>query len=280
MLANIESNEILFRLFSFISLFLLFAFAEWKKPKRQQKIPKIKRWINNLGIMILNSLLLRALFPFASAGFAFWCASEKMGLFHQLSLPSWLEIILSIIALDGIIWLQHLLFHKVPILGRFHAVHHTDLELDITSGTRFHPVEMLISMMIKFASIALLGAPVIAVILFEVILNGMALFNHSNFALPLFIDKPLRRFFVTPDMHRIHHSVSIEEQNSNFGFNLSVWDRVFNTYKEAPEKGHESMILGVHSIRDEKDVIWISGLLKRPFKKRSKVKSARKIRTP
>lgn len=276
MLTNITSHEAFFRLFSFFSIFLIMALAEWRFPKRVLSISKKKRWFNNLSLMLLNTLVLRALFPLAAVGFAAWCAQMNIGLFHLFAFPAWFSIAASVIALDGVIWLQHLLFHKVPLLWRLHRVHHVDLDLDITSGARFHPVEILLSMVIKCAAIAILGAPVVAVILFEVILSTMALFNHSNVALPLFIDKWLRKLLVTPDMHRVHHSVIPKEHHSNFGFNLSIWDRVFHTYCEQPKNGHYEMVIGLDFPRNEKDVVSLPGLLKLPFKQKNDLISSRK----
>lgn len=271
MLSFIESNETFFRLFSFFSIFIIMALAEWRFPKRLLRVNKLARWLNNIALIMLNTLILRVLFPLAGAGFAAWCVQHQIGLFNVVEAPVSMAILVSIIVLDGVIWLQHRLFHQIPLLWRLHAVHHADLDLDTSSGARFHPIEMLLSMLIKFAAIALLGAPIVAVIIFEMILSTMALFNHSNFSLPAFIDKPLRWLLVTPDMHRIHHSIYRHEQNSNYGFNLSVWDRVFNTYRHQPEDGHHEMVLGLRTLRDKKQVIWISGLLRLPFTRNRKV---------
>lgn len=276
MLNDIATHEAFFRLFLFFSVFLIMALAEWRFPKRLLSISKTKRWFNNLSLMILNTLIVRFIFPFAAAGFAAWCASMKIGLFNLVAIPAWLSITASVIALDGVIWLQHLLFHKIPILWRLHYVHHVDLDIDITTGARFHPLEILLSMGIKCAAIALIGAPVIAVILFEVILSAMALFNHSNFHLPFIADKWIRKVFVTPDMHRVHHSTIPKEHHSNFGFNLVLWDHVFHTYRAQPEKGHTKMQIGLDSPRDEKEVVSLYGLLRLPFKRKNKTISTRK----
>ncbi|PKF51870.1 sterol desaturase family protein [Enterovibrio nigricans] len=266
MLEYIESRETVFRLLAFFSLFGVMALAEWLFPKRLLTVKKAKRWFNNISLMMLNTLAVRLVFPIAAAGFAAWCASRGMGLFNLISVPIWVAIILSIVALDGIIWLQHRLFHKIPMLWRLHAVHHADKDLDVTSGARFHTLEILLSMVIKFFAIALLGAPAVAVILFEVILSGMALFNHSNVAIPTSIDRWLRVVVVTPDMHRIHHSVHRHESDTNFGFNLAIWDRLFHTYKDKPEEGHYAMAIGISSHREDKQVVWLPGLLTLPFK--------------
>lgn len=266
MLSFIESQESIFRLLTFFSIFGVMAAAEWLFPKRILTVSKAKRWLNNIALMMLNTALLRAIFPLAAAGFAAWCTRQGIGFFNVFDSPLWLSVVLSIVLLDGIIWFQHKLFHTVPLLWRLHAVHHADRDLDVTSGARFHPVEILLSMLIKFAAIALLGVPVVAVILFEVMLSGMALFNHSNVAIPLSIDRWLRKVVVTPDMHRVHHSIHRYESDSNFGFNLAIWDRLFNTYRAQPEEGHYGMTIGIKSQREEKHVVWLTGLLALPFR--------------
>ncbi|CZF77937.1 sterol desaturase family protein [Grimontia marina] len=266
MLSFVESQESIFRLLTFFSFFGVMAAAEWLFPKRTLTVSKAKRWLNNIALMMLNTAVLRAIFPLAAAGFAAWCSRQGIGLFNILDAPLWLSVILSIVILDGIIWFQHKLFHTVPLLWRLHAVHHADRDLDVTSGARFHPIEILLSMLIKFVAIALLGVPVVAVILFEVILSGMALFNHSNVAIPLSIDRWVRKVLVTPDMHRVHHSIHRYESDSNFGFNLAIWDRLFNTYRAQPEEGHYGMTIGIKSQREEKHVVWLTGLLALPFR--------------
>nr|WP_211254259.1 sterol desaturase family protein [Enterovibrio calviensis] len=255
-----------FRLFTFFSIFAVMALAEWLFPKRLLTVSKAKRWLNNISLMILNTVVLRAIFPLAAAGFAAWCHSQGIGLFNLVEVPLWASVLVCIIALDGIIWLQHRLFHTVPVLWRLHAVHHADRDLDVTSGARFHPIEILLSMVIKIIAIALLGAPIVAVILFEVILSGMALFNHSNVAIPPAIDRWLRPFVVTPDMHRVHHSIHRYESDSNFGFNLAIWDRLFHTYRAQPDDGHYGMTIGIKAHREERHVVWITGLLTLPFR--------------
>ncbi|MDD1784097.1 sterol desaturase family protein [Enterovibrio sp. ZSDZ35] len=265
MLEYIEARETVFRLLTFFSIFGAMALAEWLFPKRLLTVAKAKRWLNNISLMMLNTLAIRLIFPIAAAGFAAWCTTQGFGLFNLISVPIWVAIILSIVALDGIIWLQHRMFHTVPTLWRLHAVHHADKDLDVTSGARFHTIEILLSMVIKFFAIALLGAPAVAVILFEVILSGMALFNHSNVAIPASIDRWLRVIVVTPDMHRIHHSIHRHESDANFGFNLAIWDRIFHTYKAEPDDGHYAMRIGISSHRDDKQVVWLPGLLSLPF---------------
>ena len=187
------------------------------------------------------------------------------GLFNNFALPYWLAVGVGVIVLDLIIYLQHVMFHAVPALWRLHMMHHADLDFDLTTGLRFHPIEIILSMLIKFAAIIVLGPPVVAVILFEVILNGMAMFNHGNVGLPEGLDRALRRLVVTPDMHRVHHSVEDDEANSNFGFNLPWWDRLFGTYRDQPRAGHATMTIGIHKYRDTKQVAWLPGMLALPF---------------
>ncbi|MDD1792797.1 sterol desaturase family protein [Enterovibrio sp. ZSDZ42] len=266
MLTYIESQELTFRLFAFFSIFAVMGLAEWLFPKRLLTVSKAKRWLNNISLMILNTVVLRAIFPLAAAGFALWCTNNSIGLFNLINAPLWLSVLVCVITLDGIIWLQHRLFHQIPLLWRLHAVHHADKDLDVTSGARFHPLEILLSMIIKIAAIALLGAPVVAVILFEVILSGMALFNHSNVSIPPAIDRWLRVLVVTPDMHRVHHSIHRYESDSNFGFNLAIWDKLFHTYRAQPDEGHYGMTIGIKAKREDKHVVWLTGLLALPFR--------------
>ncbi|WP_455218440.1 sterol desaturase family protein, partial [Kaarinaea lacus] len=187
------------------------------------------------------------------------------GLLNYYSLPFALSVVLSVIAMDFIIYLQHVLVHAVPALWRLHRVHHADLDYDLTTGARFHTIEIILSMLIKFATIIVLGPPVAAVVIFEVVLNGMAMFNHANVKLPLPLDRVLRLLVVTPDMHRVHHSTEDNEANSNYGFNLSIWDRIFGTYIDQPREGHENMAIGIHFYRDTKQVNWLPGMLILPF---------------
>jgi len=234
----------------FLGIFAIMAIWEILSPRRRLSQSKLIRWSSNLGIVVLNSALLRFIFPTAAVGIALLAEQQGWGLFYQLQLPGWLVLPLAIILMDGAIYLQHVMFHAVPVLWRLHRMHHTDMDLDVTSGARFHPIEILLSMLIKFAVIVTLGVPAVAVLIFEILLNGMAMFNHSNVRLPLALDKLLRWLIVTPDMHRIHHSTIENEANSNFGFNLSIWDRLCGTYSRQPEKGHEQMTIGVCDMQD------------------------------
>lgn len=262
----IFQHEVQIRLGFFAGVFLLMALWEIIAPRRALTVSKIIRWSNNLALVVLNSFLLRLLFPAAAVGVAAFAGEAQWGLLNIYQVPALLGVLISIVALDFIIYLQHVLVHAVPALWRLHRVHHADLDYDVTTGARFHPLEIILSMFIKFAAIVVLGAPVLAVLIFEVILNAMAMFNHSNIRLPLVMDNILRLVLVTPDMHRVHHSIEDDEANSNFGFSLSLWDRLFGTYRHQPRAGHEEMVLGIHKYRDAKEVTWLSGILSLPFK--------------
>lgn len=259
------ANEVSIRLSFFFGIFALMAVWEWRAPRRVLRVSKLVRWVNNLGLVFLNSFILRLLFPAAAVGVAVFAQEQGWGLFNYYALPNLVAIIIAVIIMDFIIYLQHVMVHAIPLFWRFHRVHHADLDYDVTTGARFHPFEIILSMLIKFATILLLGPSVVAVIIFEVVLNAMAMFNHGNVGLPEGLDKVLRFFVVTPDMHRVHHSVEDDEANSNFGFNLSWWDRLFGTYRTQPRAGHENMIIGIRNFRDTKQVLWITGLLSLPF---------------
>lgn len=261
----ILQNESTIRLSVFIGMLVIMGLWEWLAPRRAPKLSRLLRWSNNLGLVFLNSFILRILFPAAAVGMAVFTTEHSWGLFNVIDLPPLLEILIAIIALDFIIYLQHVLVHAVPLLWRLHRVHHADLDYDVTTGIRFHPIEIILSMLIKFAAIACLGPAVIAVIIFEVILNGMAMFNHGNVGLPAALDRLLRFFIVTPDMHRVHHSIEDDETNSNFGFNLSIWDRLFGTYREQPRLGHEQMQIGIRQFTTPRQTNWLSGILMMPF---------------
>lgn len=258
-------NEVAVRMGFFLGIFIVMAFWEFRLPKRALTISRVVRWSNNLGIVVLNSLLLRFLFPAAAVGMAAYAADQGWGLFNHIEFPFWSAVLVSVIALDLFIYLQHVMFHAVPLLWRLHRVHHADLDFDVTTGMRFHPIEIILSMLIKFAAILVLGPPVVAVIIFEVILNGASLFNHGNVRLPKRLDRVLRWVIVTPDMHRIHHSVEDEEANSNFGFNLSWWDRLLGTYRDQPIHKHEEMAIGIWKYRTPAQVSWLPGMLALPF---------------
>jgi len=209
--------------------------------------------------------VLRLLFPAAAVGMAYSVGEINWGLFNWLSLPAWLEVLVAVLLLDLAIYLQHLLMHRLPLLWRLHRVHHADLDIDLTTGSRFHTIEIVFSMLVKWLVILLLGPALLAVLIFEILLNGMAMFNHANARLPLGLDKKLRYLLVTPDMHRVHHSILRPETNSNYGFNLSLWDRFFRTYIDQPEKGHDEMTIGIPEFRNPHQVDQLPGMLALPF---------------
>jgi len=258
-------HEILIRLSFFFGVFVIMAFWEILAPRRKLIVSKIMRWSNNLALVFLNSFILRVLFPTAAVGMAVFAKEEGWGIYHYYDISFVIMVITSVVILDAIIYLQHVMVHAVPLLWRLHRVHHADPDFDVTTGSRFHPLEIILSMLIKFAVIAVLGPPVIAVIIFEILLNATAMFNHSNVRLNKTVDKLLRLFIVTPDMHRVHHSVEVDETNSNFGFNLPWWDWLFGTYKAQPRAGHENMLIGIKDYNQVKQVTWLSGILTLPF---------------
>lgn len=262
----IMENEPTIRLSFFVGVFGLVALLELLSPRRQLLVNKAVRWANNLSLVVFNTVMLRLIFPTAAVGVALFAQQQGWGLFNYFEVPLIVAVLLSIIALDMVIYLQHVLVHAVPALWRLHRVHHADLDYDVTTGARFHPIEIIVSMLIKFAALVVLGAPVVAVIIFEVLLNAMAMFNHGNLRLPKALDAVLRLFVVTPDMHRVHHSTREDEANSNFGFNLSLWDRIFATYRAQPELGHEAMDIGIEGFSEKRDVTYLPGLLTLPFK--------------
>jgi sterol desaturase/sphingolipid hydroxylase (fatty acid hydroxylase superfamily) len=261
----ITSWEAVVRLGAFFGVFSLMAVWEILAPRRPLSQSKPARWLNNISLVVLNTLILRLVFPAAAVGMADRAIAQQWGLFNQLDAPFPLAILVSVIVLDGAIYLQHVMVHAVPALWRLHRVHHADLDFDVTTGSRFHPLEILLSMLIKFAVILLLGPPLLAVVIFEVLLNATSMFNHSNVRLPLAVDRILRLFIVTPDMHRVHHSHLYHETNSNFGFNLSIWDRLFGTYRDQPQDGHLNMTIGIDTFRDARQCIKLPGLLLMPF---------------
>lgn len=257
-------NEAKIRLISFVVVYLVVVVWEIISPRRQLSDSKSRRWFNNLGIILLDNLVLWLLLSGVVIAVAVAAEQSNWGLLNYFNVPTLLAIIIGVLVLDLIIYLQHLMFHAVPLFWRLHMVHHTDLDIDVSTGLRFHPLEILVSVGIKLAAVAALGPPVIAVLIFEVILNGTSLFNHGNIRLTEKMDRILRRFLVTPDMHRVHHSVIIRETNSNFGFNLSWWDRLFGTYRPQPAAGHEKMTIGLSTYRNG-DELTLPMLLKLPF---------------
>lgn len=256
------------RLALFLAVFVLLAVAETLIPRRELVVAKGKRWFANLGIVLINTGMLRLLAPAAAVGVALAAEQRGAGLLHLVDWPPLLEIVLAVLVLDLAIYLQHVMFHAVPLLWRLHRMHHADLDLDVTTGTRFHPVEMLLSLGIKAAMIFLIGAPMAAVLMFEILLNVTAMFNHSNIRMPVAVDAVLRLFVVTPDMHRVHHSLDTEETNRNFGFNLPWWDRLFGTYRDQPRLGHDRMVIGTPAFRDAGQCASLGGMLLMPFARR------------
>ncbi|MCY4420944.1 MAG: sterol desaturase family protein [Gammaproteobacteria bacterium] len=269
MLSEISSNtEVLVRLSSFVGLFALFAVWELVVPRRTRQHSKSVRWLNNLAIMVLNGLIVRLAIPLAAVGTAVAAQNQNLGLLNIVEMPAVMAIVVAILALDFILYLQHLVFHHVDFLWRLHRMHHADLDVDVTTGLRFHPIEIVLSMAIKMAAVLVLGAPVQAVIAFEVLLNASSLFNHANIYIPEKVDRILRYFIVTPDMHRVHHSVVRQETNSNFGFNVPWWDYLFRTYRAAPQAGQIGMNVGIEYFRTTRD-LWLDHLLIQPFRKRT-----------
>ena len=246
-------HEPVIRLSAFFGIFAIMAAMELIAPRRALTVSKGLRWFSNLSIVALNTVLGRLILPMAPVAFAYLCAEKGWGLFNLTDWPGWLELVVAVILMDFAIWLQHVMVHAIPMLWRLHRMHHADLDYDVTTGARFHPIEIILSLGIKFCVIALLGASPVAVLAFEVLLNATAMFNHSNVRLPLGLDAVLRLFLVTPDMHRVHHSAIPRECNSNFGFNLPWWDRLFGTYTAQPELGHEGMTIGLDMFREERD---------------------------
>ena len=242
------------RLGAFGGVFVAMAIWELVGPRRKQVIGRGLRWPNNLGVVVVNTLLVRLVFPTTAVGLALVAEARGWGLFNLLALPAWLGVVASVVVLDLAIYLQHVLFHAVPALWRLHRMHHADLEFDVSTGLRFHPIEIVLSMLIKFTVVAALGAPTLAVLIFEVLLNATSMFNHGNVRITSGLDRVLRWFVVTPDMHRVHHSILSRETNSNFGFNLPWWDRLFGTYRAQPAAGHDAMTIGIEQFRDPREL--------------------------
>jgi len=260
-------NEAAIRIGVFLGLFCLLAGLEQLLPKRERSQRRTQRWVTNWAIIVLDTLTLRALamvMPLLAVGAAIDAASLGWGAFNWLDLPIWLETVLAILILDFVIWGQHLVTHQVPFLWRLHRVHHADVDIDVTTAIRFHPIEIALSMLLKIGVVYLMGPSALAVILFEIILNGTAMFNHANLRLPLWLDTIVRQVLVTPDMHRVHHSIHREEHDSNYGFALSFWDRAFGTYRAQPMAGHDAMEIGLKWRDDRPSRLSWSLLL--PFK--------------
>ncbi len=261
----ILDNEPAIRLAIFLGV--LGAVAAWEalSPRRVRAFSRWRRWPNNFGIVVLNTVVVKLLFPVAAVGLAVYAREHGWGLFNAVQVPGALAVAATVVALDLIIYLQHVMVHAVPALWRLHRMHHADLDFDVTTGARFHPIEIVLSMVIKLAAVVVLGAPPVAVVIFEVILNATSMFNHGNLRLPAGVDRVLRLFVVTPDMHRVHHSVVPAETNSNFGFNLPWWDRLLGTYQAQPAAGHEDMTIGIEQFRAPGD-LRLDRMLVQPFR--------------
>ncbi len=260
----ISGNETAIRLSFFFGVFAVMAVWELIAPRRALTQSKVRRWYSNLGIVAVNTVLARIVFPLAPVAVAIVAAERGWGVFNVIDVSPGLAIVAAVVILDFAIYLQHVMVHAVPMLWRLHRMHHADLDFDVTTGARFHPIEIVLSVAIKMAVIVLIGAPAAAVLIFEVVLNATAMFNHSNVRLPLGLDRVLRLLVVTPDMHREHHSVIPHETNSNFGFNLPWWDRLFGTYRDQPEKGHDAMTIGIDLFRDPGE-LHLHRMLAQPF---------------
>ncbi|MCZ6854944.1 MAG: sterol desaturase family protein [Gammaproteobacteria bacterium] len=265
MIDIIVTNETFIRLGCFLSVFAAIALWEIGLPRRQRVVSRWARWPSNLAIVVVNTLLLRILIPTAAVGLALVMEAQNGGLLNQFAVPGWVSIVVAILVLDFAIYLQHVMFHAVPVLWRLHRMHHADLDFDVTTGARFHPIEILLSMGFKLMVVAVLGPPVVAVVIFEVLLNASSMFNHGNVRMPVALDRALRWFLVTPDMHRVHHSILPEETNSNFGFNLPWWDRLFGTYHAQPVAGHDGMTIGIEQFSSPRE-LRLDRMLVQPFR--------------
>lgn len=263
--AYVVQHEVAIRLGCFLGILGAMTLWELAAPRRTLTVPKLLRWINNMGMVVINSFLLRIIFPSAAVGVAVFAQKHGWGLFNYAQVSHTIAVVMSVVALDFIIYLQHVMFHAVPVFWRVHRMHHADLDFDVTTGVRFHPLEILLSMLIKSAGVVVLGPPVLGVIIFEVALNATSMFNHSNVRVLHGVDRILRWFVVTPDMHRVHHSTEGRETNSNFGFNLPWWDRLLGTYRPQPRMGHEGMTIGLEEFRDRKSCVLLPGMLSIPF---------------
>jgi sterol desaturase/sphingolipid hydroxylase (fatty acid hydroxylase superfamily) len=258
-------DEATIRLAAFIGVFTAMALWEAAAPRRPSSYSRLTRWPSNLAIVALNTVLLRILLPATAVVLALLAAQRGWGLLNSLPLPWWSTVVVSVLLLDLAIYLQHVMFHGVPALWRVHRMHHADLDFDVTTGARFHPIEIVLSMLIKFGVVAALGTPAVSVLFFEVLLNATSMFNHGNVRIPVWLDRWLRWFVVTPDMHRVHHSIVVGETNSNFGFNLPWWDRLLGTYRDQPAAGHQGITIGIEQFRDRRELRF-DRMLFQPFR--------------
>ena len=259
------SNEAAIRLGAFIAIFSAMALWEAALPLRLRSFSRFRRWPSNLGVVALNTALVRILLPATAVSLALAGQKRDWGLLNNLTVSPWIKILATVVLLDAAIYLQHVMFHAVPTLWRLHRMHHADLDFDVTTGARFHPIEIVLSMLIKFGVVAALGTPALGVLIFEVLLNATSMFNHGNVRIPVRLDRYLRLLVVTPDMHRVHHSILVDETNSNFGFNLPYWDRLLGTYRDQPAAGHDRMTIGIDRFRDARE-LWLDRMLLQPFR--------------
>ncbi len=258
-------DESAIRLGAFVTVFLAMALWEAAAPRRLRSYSRLMRWPSNLAIVALNTALTRIVLPTTAVALARMGEKRGWGLLNNLPVSPWMAVVASVILLDAAIYLQHVMFHAVPALWRVHRMHHTDLDFDVTTGARFHPIEILLSMLIKFGVVAALGAASLGVLIFEVLLNATSMFNHGNVRIPVRLDRYLRWLMVTPDMHRVHHSILVRETNSNFGFNLPWWDRLLGTYRDQPAAGHDDMTIGIEQFREARE-LWVDRMLLQPFR--------------
>jgi sterol desaturase/sphingolipid hydroxylase (fatty acid hydroxylase superfamily) len=258
-------HEAAIRLVAFIAVFSAMALWEAATPRRPRSHSRFGRWPSNLAVVALNTAFVRALLPATAVSLALAGESRGWGLLNNLPVPAWMAVVASVVLLDVAIYLQHVMFHAVPAFWRVHRMHHADLDFDVTTGARFHPIEIVLSMLIKFGVVVALGVPALGVLVFEVLLNATSMFNHGNVRLPALLDHYLRWLVVTPDMHRVHHSIVVGETNSNFGFNLPWWDRLLGTYREEPAAGHDAMTIGIYQFRESRE-LWLDRMLLQPFR--------------
>lgn len=265
----IVAHEPSIRAAFFVGVLVVMAVLERMLPRRPWSAKRGMRWVSNLGIVVLNTAILRVALPATAVGIALFAEHQGWGLLNQTAAPYWLRIAIGVVILDLAIYLQHVMFHAVPLFWRLHRMHHADPDFDVTTGVRFHPIEIVLSMFIKFGVVVAVGTPAVSVLLFEVLLNATSMFSHGNIRIPRVVDRWLRYFVVTPDMHRVHHSVLVHETNSNFGFNFPWWDRLFETYRDQPQAGHDRMTIGIEGFKDEREITRLPGMLAIPFRERS-----------
>ena len=259
------NHEAAIRLGAFITVFSAIAIWEALAPRRTRSYSRLSRWPSNLAVVALNTAFVRVLLPATAVSLALEGEKRGWGLLNNVSVANWIAVVASVVLLDAVIYLQHVMFHAGPALWRVHRMHHADLDFDVTTGARFHPIEIILSMLIKFGAVVTLGATAPGVLVFEVMLNATSMFNHGNAGIPARLERYVRWFVVTPDMHRVHHSIVVNETNSNFGFNLPWWDRLMGTYRDQPAAGHEAMTIGIEQFREARE-LWLDRMLSQPFR--------------